>query len=163
MRDWIKGLRPFCQSLIWLTQFCKSIIVHLKFFHLAAKKSIDFPSSFFFLLINLVSINWPMMFLKIYSVQFSCSVMSDSLWPHELQHARPPCPSQTPGVYSNLCPSSRWCHPAISSSVVLFSSIVNLPCCFIFRCTTKWIIIHVNKSTLFLKILFLCSSLQSTE
>ena len=53
---------------------------------------------------------------------FSCSVMSDSLWPHELQHPRPPCPSPTPGVYSDSCPSSQWCHPAISSSVVPFSS-----------------------------------------
>ena len=52
------------------------------------------------------------------SVQFSCSVVSDSLRPHELQHARPPCPSPTPAVYSNSCPSSRWCHPTISSSVV---------------------------------------------
>ena len=57
-----------------------------------------------------------------YSVQFSCSVVSDSLWPHELQHARPPCPSLTPGVYSNSRPSSWWCHPAISSSVVPFFS-----------------------------------------
>ena len=56
------------------------------------------------------------------SVQFSRSVMSDSLRPHELQHARPPCPSPTPGVHSNSHPSSRWCHPAISSSVVPFSS-----------------------------------------
>ena len=56
------------------------------------------------------------------SVQFSRSVISDSLWPHELQHARPPCPSPTLRVYSNSCPSSRWCHPAISSSVVPFSS-----------------------------------------
>ena len=56
------------------------------------------------------------------SVQFSRSVMSNSLWPHELQHARPPCPSPTPGVHSNSRPSSRWCHPAISSSVVPFSS-----------------------------------------
>ena len=48
--------------------------------------------------------------------------MSDSLRPHELQHARPPCPSPTPGVYSNLCPLNRWYHPAISSSVVPFSS-----------------------------------------
>ena len=56
------------------------------------------------------------------SVQLSCSVVSDSLWPHEWQHARHPCPSQTLGVYSNSCPSSRWCHPAISSSVVPFSS-----------------------------------------
>ena len=56
------------------------------------------------------------------SVQFSLSVMSDSLRPHELQHTRPPCPSPTPGVHSNSCPSSRWCHPAISSSAVPFSS-----------------------------------------
>ena len=56
------------------------------------------------------------------SVQFSCSVVSDSLWPHGLQHARPPCPSPTPGVYPNSCPLSRWCHPTISSSVVPFSS-----------------------------------------
>ena len=56
------------------------------------------------------------------SVQFSHSVMSDSLWPHESQHTRPPCPSPTPGVYSNPCASSQWCHPAISSSVVPFSS-----------------------------------------
>ena len=55
-------------------------------------------------------------------VQFSCSVMSDPLRLHRLQHARPPCPSQTPGVYSNSCPSSQWCHPTISSSVVPFSS-----------------------------------------
>ena len=56
------------------------------------------------------------------SVQFSHSVVSDSLRPHESQHARPPCPSPTPGVHSNSCPSSQWCHPAISSSVVPFSS-----------------------------------------
>ena len=55
-------------------------------------------------------------------IQFSCSVMSDSLRPHELQHARPPCPSPTPGVHSNLRLLSRWCHPAILSSVVPFSS-----------------------------------------
>ena len=56
------------------------------------------------------------------SVQFSCSVMSDSLQPHEPQHARPPCPSPTPGVHPNPCPLSQWCHPTISSSVVPFSS-----------------------------------------
>ena len=60
--------------------------------------------------------------IRLSSVQFSHSVVSDSLRPHELQHARPPCPSQTPGFYSNSCPSSRWWHPAISSSVVPFSS-----------------------------------------
>ena len=56
------------------------------------------------------------------SVQFSHSVVSDSLWPHESQHARPPCPSPTPGLHSDSCPSSQWCHPAISSSVIPFSS-----------------------------------------
>ena len=56
------------------------------------------------------------------SVQFSRSVVSDSLWPHELQHARPPCPSPTPGVHSNSCPLSWWCHAAILSSVIPFSS-----------------------------------------
>ena len=60
--------------------------------------------------------------LSISSVQFSCSVMSDSLRPHESQHVRPPCPSPTPRVYSNSYPLSWWCHPAISSSVVPFSS-----------------------------------------
>jgi len=55
------------------------------------------------------------------SVQFSCSVVSDSLWPHESQYTRLPCPSLTPGVHSNSCPSSQWCHPAISSSGVLVS------------------------------------------
>ena len=54
-------------------------------------------------------------------IQFSHSVVSNSLWAHELQHARPPCPSPTPGVYPNSCPLSQWCHPAISSSVVPFS------------------------------------------
>ena len=57
------------------------------------------------------------------SVQFSLSVMSDSLQPHELQHAGPPCrPSPAPGAYSNSCPLSWWCHPTISSSVIPFSS-----------------------------------------
>ena len=56
------------------------------------------------------------------SVQSSCSVVSDSLRPHGLQHARPPCPSPTPGVYSNSYPLSQWCHPTKSSSVIPFSS-----------------------------------------
>ena len=56
------------------------------------------------------------------SIQFSLSVVSDSLLPHESQQARPPCPSPTPGAYSNSSPSSQWCHPAISSSVIPFSS-----------------------------------------
>ena len=57
-----------------------------------------------------------------FSVQFSCSVVFDSLRPHDSQHARPPCSSPTPRVHSNSCPSSWWCHPAISSSVIPFSS-----------------------------------------
>ena len=56
------------------------------------------------------------------TVQFSHSVVSDSLQPHGLQHTSPPCPSPTPGVYPNSCPLSQWCHPTISSSVVHFSS-----------------------------------------
>ena len=65
--------------------------------------------------------------LNAYSVQFSHSVMSDSLQPHGLQHAKLPCPSPTPGVHSNTCPLSQWCHPAISSSVVPFSCPHSLP------------------------------------
>ena len=56
------------------------------------------------------------------SVQFSCSVVSNSLWPHRLQHTRPPCPSPTPRAYSSTWPLSQWCHPTISSSVIPFSS-----------------------------------------
>ena len=64
----------------------------------------------------------PYFFLQWILAQFSCSVVSDSLKPHGLQHARLPCPSPTPRVCSNSCPSSRWCHPTISSSVIPFSS-----------------------------------------
>ena len=60
-------------------------------------------------------------------VQFSCSVMSDSLWPCGLHHTRPPCPSPTPGVYSNSCPLSQWCHPTISSPVIPFSCLQSFP------------------------------------
>ena len=59
--------------------------------------------------------------------KWSCSVVSDSLWPHEPQHARPLCPSPTPGVQPNPCPLSQWCHPTISSSVVPFSSCPQSP------------------------------------
>ena len=60
--------------------------------------------------------------LSVQSVQFSRSVVSDSSWPHGLQHARPPCPSPTPGVYSDSCTLSQWWHPTISSSVFPYSS-----------------------------------------
>ena len=75
-------------------------------------------SSFFQLFIEEFSFFWS----SFINYQFSCSVMSDSLQPHGLQLARPPCPSPTPRVYSNSCPLSRWCHPTISSSVICFSS-----------------------------------------
>ena len=65
--------------------------------------------------------------LKIHSVQFSCSVVSDSLGPHGLQYARLPCPSPTPGVHPNPCPLSQWCHRTISSSVVLSSCLQSFP------------------------------------
>ena len=65
---------------------------------------------------------WNLGSIQFSSVQFSCSVVSDSLRPHESQHTRPPCPSPTLWVHSNSCPSNQWCHPAISSSVVPFSS-----------------------------------------
>ena len=73
------------------------------------------------LLFNVLS-RFVIAFLARSSVQFHYSVMSDSLWPHELQHARPPCPLPTPRVYPNPCPLSWWCYPTISSSVVPFSS-----------------------------------------
>ena len=67
--------------------------------------------------------SWPWQFWGVLSsVQFTRSVVSDSLWPHGLQPAKLPCPSPTPGAYSNSCPLSWWCHPTISSSVVPFSS-----------------------------------------
>ena len=62
--------------------------------------------------------------VKLSSVQFSCSVVPNSLRPHGLQHSRPPCLSLTPRVYSNSCPLSQWCHPTISSSVIPFSSCI---------------------------------------
>ena len=65
---------------------------------------------------------WTSQQYSVSSVQFSCSLVSDSLQPHESQHTRPPCPSPAAGVYSNSCSLSRWCHPAISSSVIPFSS-----------------------------------------
>ena len=69
-----------------------------------------------------IRLKWPVHSIQFSSAQFSRSVVSDSLRPHESQHARPPCPSPTPRVYSNSRPSSRWWHPVISSSVLPFSS-----------------------------------------
>ena len=72
-----------------------------------------------------VSALWGLLFSL--SVQFGHSVMSNSLWPPGLQHARPPCPSSTPGIYSKSCPLSQWCHPTISFSVVPFSCLQPFP------------------------------------
>ena len=72
--------------------------------------------------LKIYSLSNLLLFFSFSSVQFSRSVEADSLQPHESHHARPPCPSPTPGVHSNSRPSSRWCHPVISSSVVPFSS-----------------------------------------
>ena len=71
--------------------------------------------------------NIPVLFLIFSSVHFSRSVVSDSLWPHESQYARPPCPSPAPGVHPDSRPSSQWCHPAISSSVIPFSCPQSVP------------------------------------
>ena len=79
------------------------------------------PSLFRWQTINIHRIKVLIIF-RPYSVQFSRSFVSDSLRPHELQPLRPPCPSPTPGVYSNSCPLSWWCHPTISSSVIPFFS-----------------------------------------
>ena len=73
---------------------------------------------FYYIKIRHFSSNW----FRLSVTQFSHPVMSDSLRPHELQHDRPPCPSPTPGAFSNSCLLSWWCHPTISSSAVLFSS-----------------------------------------
>ena len=71
---------------------------------------------------EIIKLKWGWALIQYDSVQFSCSVVSDFLRPHGLQHASLPCPSPTPRACSDSCPSSRWCHPAISSSVVPFSS-----------------------------------------
>ena len=75
------------------------------------------------------------------SVQFSSvTVVSDSLWPHESQHTRPPCPSLTPGVHPNPCPLSRWCHPTISPSVIPFSC----PQSFQHQGLFQWVTLHTR-------------------
>ena len=93
--------------IYWLPTFCQTLVVFSKW------KSLGHV--WLFVTPRTVSVQFS-------SIQFSRSVVSDSLQPHESQHTRPPCPSSTPGVHSNSRPSSLWCNPAISSSVVPFSS-----------------------------------------
>ena len=106
---------------------CVDMLLVLLDEHLRTRLLDHMDSICFTLLRNCQSFpNWLWHFAFL-SVQFSCSVVSDSLRPHEPQHTRPPCPSPTPGSYPNPCPLSWWCHPTISSSVVPFSS---CPQCF---------------------------------
>ena len=126
-----------CHALlqgIFLTQVfnlgllhCRQILFHLS--HQGSPVSSYDWSTIHFLMIYLTKIKdkdlfwWYREFdIMKHSVQFSCSVVSNSLQPHELQHARPLCPSPTPGVYPKSCPSIWWCHPTISSSIIPFSS-----------------------------------------
>ena len=95
---------------------------------MAFKSVFDWHCGIFLLIIHLSIIYLSSIYVSssylsiIYLFQLSHWVVSDSLWLHGLQHARLPCPSPTSGVYSNSCPLSQWCHPTISSSVILFSS-----------------------------------------
>ena len=117
------SLQPCLYPSLFIFQWVQSINNH-EFLHPSLRSpppmqnSLSLSQKSF----NLQEYPMPWFYHPFSSVQFSHSVESDSLWPHESQHARPPCPSPTPRVYSNSCPSSRRCHPAISSSVIPFSS-----------------------------------------
>ena len=105
----------------------RAILNHVfKFFFFCSKgskyKSSDFSIPYYFYS-TCIRTHWAVVNAKMeHSAQFSRSVVSNSLRPHESQHARPPCPSPTSGVHSDSHPSSQWCHPAISSSVISFFS-----------------------------------------
>ena len=131
-------LEPLWRTSMWAHTICSIQVYghdfstlaqhHISFFHYRSiflllsnhwKKLVRFETPKIILKIEVIFIE---SMLKVKSVQFSCSVVSDPLWPHEPQQARPPCPSPSPRVHSNSHPLSQWCHPAISSSVVPFSS-----------------------------------------
>ena len=143
---------PFSKSLIFPLSYVKYTNQHIPWCHFNDLFSFleviffNFVSSFFIIICSLFVIPYIFFLIYIFWVfqivnkvnsyytqlcfprkayqfsSFSCSVMSDSLQHHELQHTRPPCPSPTPGVHPNPCPLSQWCHPIISSSVIPFSS-----------------------------------------
>ena len=117
---------PVCHQLLESTQTQNFLYVQISYPYMTTGKTIaltrwTFVGKVKSLLFNMLS-RLVITFLPRSSVQFSCSVVSDSLWPHESQHSRPPCPSPTPRVHSDSHPLSWWCHPAISSSVIPFSS-----------------------------------------
>ena len=117
---------PVCHQLLESTQTQNFLYVQISYPYMTTGKTIaltrwTFVGKVKSLLFNMLS-RLVITFLPRSSVQFSGSVVSDSLWPHESQHSRPPCPSPTPRVHSDSHPSSWWCHPAISSSVIPFSS-----------------------------------------
>ena len=124
----VKIFQRYPSRLCWVFQIAVSILeAACRVFHSLLPLDWDFIKSINHLWIKLTNIE--MIYVPLFrslvslcSVLFSQSVVSDSLPPHGLQHARPPCPSPTPRVYSNSCPLSRWCHPTISSSVVPSSS-----------------------------------------
>ena len=108
-----RWLQSFCE-VFSLLKFKTRIIMQTKF--LTLRSEVTYLGHG-----NMIEKSLAFLDQTVSSVQFSRSVMSDSLWPHGLQHARLPCPSPTPGACSNSCPSGRWCHPTISSSVIPFS------------------------------------------
>ena len=109
----------FCNTLTWTKVHAGSC----KFWQRCCNKCFHVCYAAEFMVFLSLGFPWILFYtISFSSVQFSRSVVSDSLRPHESQHTRPPCPSPTPGVHSDSRPSSRWCHPTISSSVVPFSS-----------------------------------------
>ena len=101
-------------------EFRKMVMITLRVRQQKRHRCIEQTFGLYGFLLKLSSSLWNLLHIAFF--QFSHSVVSDSLWPHESQHARPPCPSPSPGVHSNSRPSSQWCHPAISSSIIPFFS-----------------------------------------
>ena len=109
LQQYVNQELPDVQAGFWKGRGTRDQIANI---HWIMEKAREFQKNIYFFFID----------YQFSSVQFSCSVVSDSLRPHESKHARPSWSSPTPGVHSDSCPSSQWCHPAISSSVIPFSS-----------------------------------------